>query len=96
MTNHTLEDAAIMLSGLVRAFELHADANPDKAPNLRRSANTVRRRRDAILKEMGLRPGTVLDSRWGTSEWAAAIKQIALGNSEWDGPPSRDEWLSAD
>ncbi|TDB97962.1 hypothetical protein [Actinomadura sp. 7K534] len=91
----TLEAVAVLLTGLVKAFDLHADANPTRAFGLRAHADEVRNYRDDLLKMIGVAPGTALSNHGGHGEWTVTIGKLASDDSQWPLQPSRDPWSAA-
>ncbi|POM26747.1 hypothetical protein BTM25_11530 [Actinomadura rubteroloni] len=91
--NHKIISVANALTGLVKAFELHADANPRDAFDLRIHANEVRGLRDDLLEATG-QSGATLNEWRGADEWTAAIAHFTQGNRQWPARPSRDPLLT--
>ncbi len=83
--------AARAITGVIKAFELHADANPEDAADLREQADDFRSTRDGLLSGTGL---SLEDAKDGgdVSDWGGALLRLTSGNSEWHWEPSRDPW----
>jgi hypothetical protein len=94
--DHDLYAAAVALTGLVQAFEAHADANPQRADTLRGYAAEIRDHRDSVLQRLGIAPGTALDDHGGSDEWTGAIGTLRWGNHTWPDRPARGKWLSVE
>ncbi|OLT24401.1 hypothetical protein BJF79_13750 [Actinomadura sp. CNU-125] len=94
--DHDLHAVAVALTGLIQAFEAHADANPQLGDSLRGYAAEIRDHRDSVLRRLGITPGTPLDDHGGASEWAAAIGTLRWGNHAWPDQPTRGKWLSVE
>lgn len=91
-----LTAAVNLLTGLLRAYELHADANPDtSAATLRQDADVIRMTRDDLLQIMGADIKDV-DTHGASREWTKSIGLLAEGSSSWKYQTSRDPHLTAE
>ncbi|MGK5554781.1 hypothetical protein ACSNOI_24510 [Actinomadura kijaniata] len=89
-----LSRAVSLITGLIRAYELHADANPADPQTLRQDADVARSIRDGLLRIMGTDIKEV-DPHGGFSrEWTASIGMLTRGDGSWKEPPSRDPHLT--
>ncbi|WP_242892459.1 hypothetical protein [Actinomadura litoris] len=94
METPRLTGAVNLLTGLIRAYELHADANPGlDAETLRQDADAARGIRDSLLQIMGADIRNV-DTHGASSEWTSSIGMFTRGNGEWKARPSRDPRLT--
>jgi hypothetical protein len=83
---------ARLITGMIRAFELHADANPQEAGYLRADADTLRATRDDLLESNGLTIEEAKVDYGGSREWTAAFGRLTEGSGDWPFDPSRDPW----
>ncbi|MFG1963100.1 hypothetical protein [Nonomuraea sp. NPDC049028] len=84
------------LTGVIRAFELHADANPDDAVLLHSDANSLRTIRDDLLQDSPYSLDYAREDHGASREWCRAVGRLTEGSDAWGFEPSRDPWGSRD